>query len=69
MREIEGRGPDSQIWLFLDSVRVSQKPAFHSVPYVGPKKDFLKLENLFLPVVDETGETDMIIVVARFVPK
>lgn len=69
MREIEGRGPGSQIWLFLDAVRVSRTPAFHSVPYVGPKKDFLKLDNLFLPVVDEKGETDMIVLVAQFVPK
>ncbi len=66
MSEIDGRGPGSEIWSILDTVRVSQKPAYHSIPYVGPKKDFLKLNDLFLPLVDDNMETNMIMLVCHF---
>jgi hypothetical protein len=69
MSEIDGRGPGSMIWSYLDEVRMKRSPTFRQVPYVGPKKDFLALKNLFLPTVDEAGETDMIVLVAQFVPK
>lgn len=69
LSEIEGRGPDSTIWSALDGVRVGREPAFQSIPYVGPKKDFLKLNNLFLPWVDDNMETCMILLVCDFVPK
>ena len=69
MSEIDGRGPGSNIWSILDTVRVSQKPAYHSIPYVGPKKDFLQLNDLFLPMVDDNMETDMITLVSHFLPK
>jgi hypothetical protein len=69
LREIEGRGPGSQIWLFLDGVRIGRAPVCHSVPYVGPKKDFVTLHNLFLPLVDEAGKTDMVVVVSHFQPR
>lgn len=70
MSEIEGRGPGSQIWTFLDEARAGREPVFHSVPYIGPKKDFVNLNNLFLPVLgDDGGETVMIIVVSHFTSK
>jgi hypothetical protein len=69
MSEIDGRGPDSAIWSILDSVRASREPAFHSISYVGPKKDHMKLNDLFLPWLGDDGDTDMIIVVSCYVPK
>jgi hypothetical protein len=69
MSEIDGRGPGSGIWSILDTVRVSQKPAYNSISYIGPKKDFLKLNDLFLPWVDDSMETNMIIIVPYYLPK
>ena len=69
MSEIDGRGPGSGIWSILDSVRVSREPAYHSIPYVGPKKDYLKIIDLFLPLVDDSMETDRIILVSHFLPR
>jgi hypothetical protein len=69
MSEIDGRGPGSGIWSILDTVRVSQEPAYHSIPYVGPKKDFMKLNDLFLPWVDDDMQTSMIIVVSCYLPR
>lgn len=66
LTEIEGRGPGSNIWSILDAVRVSQEPTYHSVPYVGPSKDFLKLNDLFLPLVNDGLETNMIVLVTHF---
>lgn len=69
MSEIDGRGPGSKIWSILEEVRVSRKPAYHSIPYIGPKKDFMKLNDLFLPWTDDTMETDMILLVSYYQPK
>lgn len=69
MSEIDGRGLGSKIWSILDRVRVSQKPAYHSISYIGPKKDFLKLNDLFLPWVDDSMDTNMIIIVSCYLPK
>jgi hypothetical protein len=69
MSEIDGRGPGSKIWSILDTVRVSQQHAYHSISYIGPKKNFLKLNDLFLPWVDENMETNMITVVSFYLPK
>lgn len=69
MSEIDGRGQGSTIWTILDSVRASKEPAFRSVPYVGPKKDFLKLTDLFLPFLDDDMETGMIVLVVHFLRK
>ena len=69
MSEIDGRGPGSGIWSILDSVRVSREPAYHSIPYVGPKKDFMKLNDLFLPWVDDDMQTSMIVVVSCYLPR
>ena len=69
MTEIEGRGPGSVIWTTLDSVRTSRQPVFDSIPYVGPKKDFIRLNNLFLPFLDDSMRSSMIIVVSYFLPR
>lgn len=69
MSEIDGRGPGSKIWSILDTVRVSREPAYHSIPYIGPKKYFLRLNDLFLPWLDDNMETTMIIVVSYYLPR
>lgn len=69
MSEIDGRGPGSKIWTVLDEVRVRQETACHAVPYIGPKKDFMMLTNLFLPYLGGNGETSMILLVSCFQPR
>lgn len=69
LSEIEGRGPGSKIWSILEEIRVSRKPTYKSIPYVGPKKDFLTLNNLLLPFVDGNEETVMIVAVTHFLQK
>ena len=69
MSEIEGRGPESTVWSLLDQVRLSQMPAHNAIDYVGPKKDIRKLSDLFLPLVDAYGETNMIVIVTSFTAK
>jgi hypothetical protein len=36
LREMEGKGPGSKIWEFLDTARTTREPLFREVPYVGP---------------------------------
>ncbi|UCH73306.1 MAG: PAS domain-containing protein [Rhodospirillales bacterium] len=69
MSEIDGRGPDSGIWSILDRVRTSREPAYHSIAYVGPKKDYMKLNDLFLPWLGDDETTSMVIIVSCYLPK
>jgi hypothetical protein len=69
MSEIDGRGPGSRIWSILEAVPASRAPACHSTPYVGPKQDYMRLSDLFLPWLGDGMETDMIIVVSRYQPR
>lgn len=69
MSEIDGRGPKSRIWSILDEVRESKTPAYHSVAYVGPKKEYMRLNDLFLPWLGDALETNTVIIVSWYVPK
>lgn len=69
MSEIDGRGPGSGIWSILDEVRTSKTPAYHSIAYVGPKKGYMRLNDLFLPWLGDDMETNIIIIVSWYVPK
>lgn len=65
-RELEGKGPDSQIWDILNRVRTSEKPLYCEVPYVGPKADFKQASSLYLPLASDHVHIDKIMVVTNF---
>ena len=64
--QMEGKGPGSKIWNMLDAVRVEKKEIYKEVPYVGPKEYMLRSTLIFLPLVDEVNEVNMILLVAEF---
>ncbi len=52
-RNYEGRGPGSTIWRAFSEVVETAKPSFHVIPYVGPHREFLKVESVICPISDD----------------
>lgn len=69
LRQMEGKGPGSKIWGFLDQVRSEKEPLFREVPYVGPKELFLRSTLLFLPLASDHESPDKIFLVSHFISK
>lgn len=68
-REIPGRGPDSSIWQTMDRVRSKRKIDISRIPYVGPNKDFLRIEVLSCPLSDDEGTVIKILCFVEFLLK
>jgi len=69
LSDMEGKGPGSKIWGFLDEVRTSKQPLFREVPYVGPQQAFMRSTLLFLPLADDHQTPDKILLVSNFISK
>lgn len=52
-RDYPGRGPDSQIWGVIAEVATKMEPSFQDVPYVGPYKDFMRVQTVSCPISDD----------------
>jgi len=66
LSQMDGKGPGSKIWSFLDTARTSKETSFAQVPYVGPKKEFMKSSLLFLPLASDNHTPDKIFLVSHF---
>lgn len=64
--ELNGKGPESQIWQLYDRTRLRRRPIYCEVPYVGPKADFMKSSTLYLPLASDHHTVDKIIAAVRF---
>lgn len=66
LSDLDGKGPGSQVWAHLDTVKQEREPFFCEIPYVGPKEGLLRASLLFLPLADDHENTDMIFLVTTF---
>ncbi len=66
LSEMEGKGPGSKIWEFLDKARLGKEPFFQEVPYVGPNAAFMRSSLMFLPLGGDHENPDMIMLVSHF---
>lgn len=70
MSEIEHQKPGSTIFTSCTTVVETKKPLFNANPYVGPQKDFLRINELIAPLSSDQGKTvDMLFAVIEFLPK
>lgn len=69
LSEMEGKGPGSKIWGFLDQARETKQPLMKEVPYVGPMAAFMRSTLLFLPLASNHETPDKIFLVSNFISK
>lgn len=64
--EFEGRGPGSRIWeTHAEAVRTGQAN-FQSIPYVGPHREFMRVETVICPLSDDNKTVDRILSFVEF---
>ncbi len=69
MSEIGGQGPESKVWTSCDLVVTGRRPLLSRIPYVGPHADFLDIEDVILPLVDDDGAVEKLLVFIAFINK
>jgi hypothetical protein len=69
MSAIEHQRPPSRIWSDFELVVTRRHPILTDVPYVGPHREFLRVQHVILPLAADGGNVDMILSVVDFIPK
>lgn len=64
--EVDGQGPDSEVWTIVSNVAAQRRPVLLRPPYVGPHHHIFYCESTTLPLVDEHGITDRILIACDF---
>ena len=64
---LDGKGPGSQIWNFLEHIAETKSPDLTTVPYVGPCTRYSHTTLLGLPLAAENNQPPMIVLIADFV--
>lgn len=65
-RDYEGRGPGSNIWKAFLHVVETQKANFQIIPYVGPHREFMKVESVICPISDDGININKIMAFVEF---
>jgi hypothetical protein len=69
MSQIEFQKAPNPIWRAHVHVAESCLPLFLTPPYVGPHKDFLRIEAVMLPLGKDHRTADMIMIFIEFMSK
>lgn len=64
--EIPHQRPPSRLYSNLTKAVTERAPVLSDTPYVGTKKDFLKSDELILPLVDENDQITHLLVLLDF---
>src|SRR6185503_5321526 len=66
MSAIPGQQPPSRIWDNLTHIAATGQPVLNNTPYVGPHRDFVRMESVQLPLAADGVNADMILVFVDF---
>ena len=67
MSEIPHQRPGSRIWSNCEKVVRIKTPFSSDTPYVGKNKEFLRTEDLLMPLSDDGTTVNMIFVTVGFI--
>ena len=67
MSQIAHQRPGSRIWTNCQKVSDVKQPISTDIPYVGKNKEFLKTEDLLMPLSDDGAQVTMIFVTVGFI--
>ena len=66
MRTISGQGPGNPLWAYHERAVETRAPVFLRPAYLGPHKEFLRVESVLLPLAADNERVDMLMVVVDF---
>jgi len=64
--EIDGQGPGSDVWTIVNAVAEQGRPILLRPPYAGPFNQIFYCESTTMPLVDEHGLVDRILIACDF---
>jgi hypothetical protein len=67
--EVDGQGPGSEVFTIVSTVVEQRRPVLLRPPYVGPHQQIFYCESTTMPLVDETGAVDRILIACDFLPE
>ncbi|MBI1244745.1 MAG: PAS domain-containing protein [Alphaproteobacteria bacterium] len=69
MSTVEHQRAPSRIWSDFETVALRRRPILTDVPYVGPHRDFMRVQHVIMPLAADGETVDMVLSVVDFVPK
>lgn len=69
MSEIPFQKAPSVIWQSCSQVVSEKRPVITDVPYVGPRSEFKEAHDIVLPLFDERGDVDKLLIFVDYVSK
>tara|TARA_R110002110_G_scaffold260260_3_gene476000 strand:+ start:26239 stop:26733 length:495 start_codon:yes stop_codon:yes gene_type:complete len=69
MSEIEHMAPPSRIYNSCVDVAATGKPLRSDTPYVGPHRNYVRAEDIILPLASDGATPDMLLVFIEHFPK
>ncbi|HTI44785.1 MAG TPA: hypothetical protein VL462_00305 [Candidatus Nitrosotalea sp.] len=67
--EVDGQGPESEVWRICTAVAEQARPLLLCPPYVGPHHQIFYCESATMPLVDESGKTVRLLIACDFLPE
>lgn len=69
LSEVDGQGRGSEVWTIVATVAEQRRPVLVRPPYIGPHHHIFYCESCALPLVDERGDTDRVLIACDFLPE
>jgi hypothetical protein len=63
--DVEGQGPGSEVFTIVEQ----RRPILLRPPYVGPHHQIFYCESTTMPLVDESGNVDRVLIACDFLPE
>jgi len=69
LSEVPHQRPPSVMWSNFETVARERAPLLTNVPYVGPHKEFLRVQDIILPLSADGHTVDILFAIVDFVRK
>lgn len=69
MSEVPHQKAPGHLWTKCCEATERMAPVLSNTPYIGPHKDFLRAEDLILPLCDDSGQAGMLLIFVDFLHK
>ena len=67
--EVEGQGPGSEVFTICSNVALQRRPLLLRPPYVGPHHHIFYCESSTMPLIDDQGNANRILIACDFLPE
>ena len=69
MSQLAHQKSPSHLWTKCLEATETCRPVLSNTPYIGPHRDFLRVEDLILPLMDDSGQVSMLLIFIDFLHK